>query len=33
MTYVVDAEGRIAGLHVGAQTFDKLVRAVGEVEQ
>jgi cytochrome c biogenesis protein CcmG/thiol:disulfide interchange protein DsbE len=32
-TYVLDAEGRIAGQHVGAQTFEKLVRALEEVEE
>jgi cytochrome c biogenesis protein CcmG/thiol:disulfide interchange protein DsbE len=31
-TYVIDPQGRIARSMTGAQTFEKLVRAVGEVE-
>lgn len=32
-TYVIDADGRIAGQHLGPQTFAKLVRALEEVEE
>jgi cytochrome c biogenesis protein CcmG/thiol:disulfide interchange protein DsbE len=32
-TYVIDPQGRIARSMTGAQTFEKLARAVGEVER